>query len=139
MENLLRFGVSIPRELVKAFDARIRSKGYRTRSEAIRDIMRDYLVEGQWESGQGEVVGTVTIVYDHHTRELGSVLTGLQHESHDAILCSTHVHLDQHNCLEVIVVKGTSEEIRSIADRLISTRGVKHGKLVCTTGGKELE
>jgi len=138
MDKVLRFGVSIPQELVKAFDARIRSKGYANRSEAIRDIMRDYLVEGEWESGQGEVVGTVTIVYDHHVRELTNVLTNLQHGFHDAILCTTHVHLDEHNCLEVVVVKGTSEQVRAIADRLISTKGVKHGKLVCTTSGERL-
>jgi len=138
MDKVLRFGVSIPQELVKAFDARIRSKGYSNRSEAIRDIMRDYLVEGEWESGQGEVVGTVTIVYDHHVRELSNVLTNLQHGFHDAILCTTHIHLDEHNCLEVVVVKGTSEQVRAIADRLISTRGVKHGKLVCTTSGERL-
>jgi len=136
MDKVLRFGVSIPKELVRAFDARIRGKGYSNRSEAIRDIMRDYLVEGEWESGQGEVVGTVTIVYDHHVRELSNVLTNLQHGFHDAILCTTHVHLDEHNCLEVVVVKGTSEQVRAIADRLISTRGVKHGKLVCTTSGE---
>ena len=138
MDKVLRFGVSIPQELVKAFDARIRSKGYSNRSEAIRDIMRDYLVEGDWESGQGEVVGTVTIVYDHHVRELSNVLTNLQHGFHDAILCTTHIHLDEHNCLEVVVVKGTSEQVRAIADRLISTKGVKHGKLVCTTSGERL-
>ena len=138
MDKVLRFGVSIPQELVNAFDARIRSKGYSNRSEAIRDIMRDYLVEGEWESGQGEVVGTVTIVYDHHVRELSNVLTNLQHGFHDAILCTTHVHLDEHNCLEVVVVKGTGEQVRAIADRLISTRGVKHGKLVCTTSGERL-
>jgi CopG family nickel-responsive transcriptional regulator len=138
MTDLTRFGVSIPLDLVEAFDASIESKGYRTRSEAIRDIMRDYLVEREWESQRGEVVGTVTIVYNHHTRELANLLTGLQHESHGDILCSTHVHLDEGNCLEVIVVKGMSEDVRAIADRLISTKGVKHGKLVCTTTGERL-
>jgi len=133
-----RFGVSIPRDLVKAFDARIRGKGYRTRSEAIRDIMRDYLVGGEWEAERGQVVGTVTIVYDHQTRELTQVLTELQHQYHDAITCATHVHLGKHNCLEVIVVKGRSAQVRAIADRLISTKGVKHGKLVCTTTGDSL-
>ena len=139
MNELTRFGVSIPADLVNSFDESIRRKGYRTRSEAIRDMMRDYLVEGEWESEQDEVVGTITIVYDHHTRELSNALTGMQHESHDAILCTTHVHLDHHNCLEVIVVKGTAEQVRAIADRLISTRGVKHGKLVCTTTGEALK
>jgi len=138
MAGVSRFGVSIPRELVRAFDTRIRRKGYRTRSEAIRDIMRDYLVSGEWERGRGQVVGTVTIVYDHATRELSRALTDLQHRFHGAIACTTHVHLDEHNCLEVIVVKGRADQVRAIADRLISTRGVKHGKLVCTTTGGKL-
>lgn len=139
MDNLVRFGVSIPQELVRSFDESIQSKGYPNRSEAIRDIMRDYLVEREWETGGGEVIGTVTIVYDHHVRELSNMLTNLQHESHEAVLCSTHVHLDHHNCLEVIAVKGTVEQVRTIANRLISVRGVKHGKLVCTTGGGHLK
>jgi CopG family nickel-responsive transcriptional regulator len=139
MDKVVRFGVSIPQELVRKFDESVRSKGYSNRSEAIRDMMRDYLVEREWETGEGDVVGTVTIVYDHHVRELSNVLTNLQHESHDAVLCSTHVHLDHHNCLEVIVVKGTAEQVRMMADRLISTRGVKHGKLVCTTSGGQLK
>ena len=96
-------------------------------------------VESEWASGnQGSVVGTVTIVYDHEVRELSNTLTGLQHEFHDAIVCTTHIHLDEHNCLEVIVVKGSSDQVTAIADRLISTRGVKHGKLVCTTTGRSL-
>jgi CopG family nickel-responsive transcriptional regulator len=138
MSKLVRFGVSIPEDLVRAFDERIAGKGYPTRSEAIRDMMRDYLVEGEWENETGDVVGTVTIVYDHHTRELSNVLTGVQHEAHSTILCSTHVHLDHHNCLEVIVLKGSAADVRAVADRLISTKGVKHGKLVCTTTGSGL-
>jgi len=128
----------MPQELLDAFDERIRAKGYRTRSEAIRDVVRDYLVEAQWEGTGGEVVGTVTIVYDHETRELTHALTELQHQYHDAIVCSTHTHLDEHNCLEVVVVRGPSEQVQAIADGLISTRGVKHGKLVCTTSGTGL-
>ncbi|MDI6828710.1 MAG: nickel-responsive transcriptional regulator NikR [Armatimonadota bacterium] len=138
MRKVVRFGVSMPEELLESFDKRIQSKQYRTRSEAIRDIVRDYLVEGEWEHEEGQVVGTVTIVYDHETRELSNVLTGLQHRFHDAICCTTHVHLDEHNCLEVIVVKGSAKQVRTIADKLISTRGVKHGKLVCTTTGNSL-
>ncbi len=134
MRKVARLGISIPQELGEAFDRVTRGKGYRTRSEAVRDVMRDYLVAQEWESMRGQVVGTVTIVYDHETRELTHVLTELQHQFHDAIVCTTHVHLDEHNCLEVIVVKGRSDQVRAIADRLISTRGVKHGKLVCTTG-----
>lgn len=139
MDKVIRFGVSIPAELVHSFDSAIRLKGYANRSEAIRDMMRDYLVESEWESGDGEVVGTVTLVYDHHVRELSNVLTNLQHAFHNQILCSTHVHLDEHNCLEVVVVKGTSGQVQTIADRLISTKGVKHGKLVCTTTGERLK
>jgi len=135
---VVRFGVSIPQQLVEAFDKRIRAKGYRTRSEAIRDVMRDYLVEGEWERHSGPVVGTITVVYDHATRELTHALTDLQHQFHSAVCSSTHVHLDEHNCLEVIIVKGTSREVQAVADRLISTRGVKHGKLVCTTTGMGL-
>lgn len=139
MSKVVRFGVSLPSELIEQFDRHIENKGYRTRSEAIRDIMRERLVEEEWESIAGEVVGTVTIVYDHHTRELSSLLTDLQHEHHAEIVCSTHIHLDAHNCLEVVIVKGGAKQVRRIADRLVSTRGVKHGKLVCTTTGQNLK
>jgi CopG family transcriptional regulator, nickel-responsive regulator len=138
MDKVTRFGVSIPAELIDSFDQHIRRKGYSNRSEAIRDMMRDYLVEKEWENNADEVVGTVTIVYDHHTRELSNMLNTLQHGHHDEIICTTHVHMDHDNCLEVIVVKGTGETVRTIADQLISTRGVKHGKLVCTTTGEAL-
>jgi CopG family nickel-responsive transcriptional regulator len=139
MAKVTRFGVSLPEELVSSFDREIKKKGYSARSEAIRDIMRDYLVESEWEAEAGPVVGTVTIVYNHHTRELSNALTELQHEFHDMIICATHVHLDAHNCLEVIVVKGSSKNVRAVADHLISTKGVKHGKLVCTTTGESLK
>ncbi len=133
-----RFGVSIPNKLAKVFDERIRAKGYRARSEAIRDIIRDYLVEEEWERGEGPVVATITVVYSHDTRELSHVLTEIQHEFRGWVICSTHVHLDEHNCLEVVVVKGAASQVQGIANRLISTRGVKHGKLVCTTTGSGL-
>jgi len=138
MGHVARIGVSIPQELVEAFDAYVRRRGYRTRSEAIRDIMRDYLVSEAWTSDGGEVVGIATIVYDHDHRELTHVLTDLQHGFQGAVVCSTHVHLDRHNCLEVIVLRGKADHVRRIADSLISTRGVKHGKLVCTTTGVSL-
>ena len=139
MPDLTRFGVSLPTQLINAFDECIEKRGYRKRSEAIRDMMRDYLVEREWEDGTGEVVGTITIVYDHHTRELSNTLNELQHNRHDDIVCSTHIHMDEHNCLEVIIVKGTSQDVMSMADRLISIHGVIHGKLVCTTTGRELK
>lgn len=138
MSVLTRFGVSIDSRLIKKFDALIGQKGYATRSEAIRDMIRDSLVEQEWETGGLETVGTITIVYNHHTRELDHVLTDMQHRSFGQIISTLHVHLDAHNCLEVLIVKGRSDEIKKIADRLIGTKGVKHGKLTMTTTGKEL-
>lgn len=138
MSSITRFGVSIESQLIKKFDALLARKGYATRSEAIRDMIRDTLVEQEWESGRHETVGTITIVYNHHTRELEHALTDMQHKSFHHIVSTLHVHLDAHNCLEVLVVKGRSHDIQSIADRLIGTKGVKHGKLTMTTTGKEL-
>jgi len=138
VSSIMRFGVSIDGSLMKEFDALISRKGYATRSEAIRDMIRDTLVEQEWEAGKQETVGTITIVYNHHTRELEHALTDMQHKSFHQIISALHVHLDAHNCLEVLVVKGKSFEIKRIADRLIGTRGVKHGKLTMTTTGKKL-
>ncbi len=138
MSDIIRFGVSIDSQLIKKFDALINRKGYATRSEAIRDMIRDTLVEDEWEAGAQETVGTITIVYNHHTRELEHALTDMQHKSFHQIISTLHVHLDAHNCLEVLVVKGKGQEIKKIADRLIGTRGVKHGKLTMTTTGKDL-
>ncbi len=138
MSDIMRFGVSIDGQLIKKFDSLIGRKGYATRSEAIRDMIRDSLVEREWEFEERETVGTITLVYNHHTRELEHALTDMQHKSFHQIISTLHVHLDAHNCLEVLVVKGSSREIKNIADRLIGTRGVKHGKLTMTTTGKEL-
>ena len=138
MSGVTRFGVSIDSKLIRKFDALIEQKVYTARSEALRDLIRDRLVEEEWESGDNETVGTITIVYNHHTRELDHALTDLQHRSFHQIISALHVHLDAHNCLEVLVVKGKSSDIKKIADHLIGTRGVKHGKLTMTTTGKEL-
>ncbi len=138
MSGITRFGVSIDSRLIKKFDSLIVRKGYATRSEAIRDMIRDTLVAEEWKAGDHETVGTITLVYNHHTRELEHALTDMQHRSFHHVISALHVHLDAHNCLEVLVVKGRSGEIRSIADRLIGARGVKHGKLTMTTTGKEL-
>jgi len=138
MKDLTRFGVSLPSELISAFDESIKRRGYANRSEAIRDMMRDRLVEEEWESYDGDVVATVTIVYDHETRELSSALNHIQHHFHSTVICTTHVHMDEHNCLEVVVLKGRADAVRKIADRLISTKGVKHGRLVCSTTGERL-
>ncbi len=138
MAGITRFGVSIDSQLIRKFDSLIGRKGYATRSEAIRDMIRDTLVAEEWEAGDHETVGTITLVYNHHTRELDHALTDIQHQSFHRIISALHVHLDAHNCLEVLVVKGRSRDIKTIADRLIGTRGVKHGKLTMTTTGKEL-
>lgn len=138
MSDLTRFGISIDDQLLRRFDELITGKGYVNRSEAIRDLIRNALVENQWAGGDEETVGTVTLVYDHHTRDLADKLTEQQHARHDAIISALHVHLDAHNCLEVVVVKGRAKEVRRLADELIGTKGVKHGKLVTSTTGREL-
>ncbi|MBA3061205.1 MAG: nickel-responsive transcriptional regulator NikR [Nitrospirota bacterium] len=136
---IIRFGISIENPLLERFDSLIKKKGYASRSEAVRDLIRDSLVMKEWESATTETVGTITIVYSHDTRELADTLTDLQHRYLDSIVSSMHIHLDAHNCLEVIVVKGKAKDIKAIADRLIGTKGVKHGKLSVTTTGKHLK
>jgi len=135
----IRFGVSLDKILLDRFDGLIGKKGYANRSEAIRDLIRDSLVTEEWESSAAETVGTITIVYSHETRELTDTLTDLQHRYHSSIISAMHIHLDEHNCLEVIVVKGRPKDIKTIADRLIGTKGVKHGKLTVTTTGRRLK
>lgn len=134
----IRFGMSIDERLLKRFDSLIEEKGYVNRSEAIRDLIRNTLVEEQWERGDEEAFGTITLVYDHHTRELSDKLIDHQHAHTKHIISALHVHIDDHHCLEVVVVKGTPATIRKISDELIGTKGVKHGKLVTTTSGKDL-
>ena len=135
MGELSRICVAIDSDLLDKFDRLIGQRGYTNRSEAFRDLIRDELVEQTWESPESQVVGTVTLVYDHHVRLLNEKLTSLQHEYHHAILSTLHVHLDHDNCLEVLVVRGKSAEVRRVADALISTKGVKHGRLTITTAG----
>jgi CopG family nickel-responsive transcriptional regulator len=137
--SVTRFGISLESPLLKGFDSLIKKKGYASRSEAIRDLIRDSLVTEEWESYTTETVGTITLVYSHDTRELTDNLTDLQHQYHQSIMSAMHIHLDGHNCLEVIVVKGRAKDIKTIADRLIGTKGVKHGKLTVTTTGKRLK
>jgi len=136
--RLVRFGVSMDENLLRRFDTLISRKGYANRSEAMRDLIREHLVEEEWREKGREMIGTITIVYNHHTRGLSDSLTDLQHHFHDLVISTMHLHLDEDNCLEVLVVKGKVDKIKSIADKLISTRGVKHGKLTMTTTGKEL-
>jgi CopG family nickel-responsive transcriptional regulator len=138
MAKIVRFGVSLADELLAAFDTLISGKGYASRSEAIRDLIRDYLAEEAWSAGKGQAVGTVTLVYDHHTTDLQEKLTAIQHDEADVVVSTLHVHLDHHHCLEVLVVRGRADNIRSLADRLIGARGVKHGKLTLVAAGEEL-
>ena len=139
MSGLSRIGVAIDTDLLDKFDQLIAQRGYTNRSEAFRDLIRDELVEKTWESPDSHVVGTVTLVYDHHVRMLNEKLTDIQHDYHHSILSTLHVHLDHDNCLEVLVVRGTSADVRQVADALISTKGVKHGRLTITTSGAELK
>jgi CopG family transcriptional regulator, nickel-responsive regulator len=136
MANVVRFGVSIEEALLERFDALIAEKAYVNRSEALRDLIRASLVEEQWETGEGEVVGTVTLVYDHHASDLAERLTESQHGHHEEVVSTLHVHLDAHHCLEVVVLRGAAAELKHIADGLIGTKGVKHGKFVATTTGE---
>jgi len=138
MSDLSRIGVAIDASLLSKFDELISERGYTNRSEAFRDLIRDELVRRDWEEPDLPVVGTVTLVYDHHVRQLSERLTGFQHDHHHNILSTLHVHLDHDNCLEVLVVKGKAGAVRKIADALISTKGVKHGRLTLTTTGAGL-
>lgn len=135
---LQRFGISIENNLLNKFDDLIKRKGYTNRSEAIRDLIRDCLVEEEWKNEDGQAVGTITLIYSHHVREMSDKLNDLQHQFHEQIISVLHVHLDAHNCLEVLVVKGSKADVQMIAGRLGSIKGVKHCKLVTTTTGKDL-
>jgi len=138
LNTLIRFGVSADARLLEKFDEMLTEKSYANRSEAIRDLIRDQLVEHAWTTSTEEVIGTLTLVYNHDSRELTERLTKLQHHHHSAIISSQHVHLDEHNCLEVLVLKGKGSRIKGLADKLIGAKGVKHGKLTMSTTGKEL-
>ena len=139
MGKLARFGVAMDEDLLMRFDGLVARRGVAAnRSEAVRDLVRDALVDAECEDSSGEIVGTVTMVFDHRASDLSDKLDALQHAHFDQIVSSMHVHLDAHNCLEVIVVRGTSGNVRAIADGLIGTKGVKHGKLVTTTSGRHL-
>ncbi len=137
MKRLTRFSVSIESDLLKRFLGLARKHNWENRSEALRQLMREALVREEWR-GDEEIVGTVTIVYDHHKRELSDRLTSIQHDHHDAVLAATHIHLDHDNCLEMIAVRGRASTVQKIADALIGTRGVKHGELTATTTGAKL-
>lgn len=135
--KLVRFGVSIPQHLSERFDRLIKAKEYSNRSEAIRDLIRKTLVEEEIELNE-EVIGVLHLLFDHHKREITDNLTDIQHDHHKLIISSTHVHLDHDNCLEVILMRGKAKNIRKLSDLMIATKGVKHGQLYLTSGGKNL-
>jgi len=137
MGDITRFGISIDSDLLESFDRLIAQKGYQNRSEAIRDLIRNALVEEKTTSGQEEMVGTLTMVYNHHVRDLADKLTEQQHQHHQQVVSALHVHLDAHNCLEVLVLKGSSAEINRIANELLGVKGVKHGRLFLTSATPE--
>ncbi len=138
MSDLTRTGIAIDSDLLARFDRFIAKQGYANRSEAFRDLIRDRLVADVVQDPDALVVGTITLVYDHHSRLLPEKLTNLQHDHHHLIISTSHVHLDHDACLEVIVVKGLSRKIQKLADLLIGTKGVQHGRLVMTSPKAQL-
>ncbi|HID20240.1 MAG TPA: nickel-responsive transcriptional regulator NikR [Methanophagales archaeon] len=134
--GLTRIGVSLPSNLLNKFDKIIRGRGYSSRSEGIRDAIRGYIIEYEWmERESGEEIGTITYIYDHSQRGLGDELTNVQHQFLGMIRTSTHIHLDEENCFEIVVMKGDAKKIKSLAEDIMSLRGVKHVKLTTTHGG----
>ncbi|MBI4490506.1 MAG: nickel-responsive transcriptional regulator NikR [Deltaproteobacteria bacterium] len=133
MPRVSRFGVSLEEDLLRSFDRSIAELGYANRSEAIRDLIRDHLIQKKVSKGEGEIVGVVSLVYDHRTHRLGDILADMQHKAKIAINASLHIHLDENNCLEVIVVRGAAEKVHEVAGKLIATKGVENGKLITTT------
>jgi CopG family nickel-responsive transcriptional regulator len=133
-----RFSVSLPAQLVADFDALLAKKGQTNRSLAIGEILRGWIVEQRRENPEQEIAGAITLVYDHHKRNLQDQLTEIQHDHHHLILATMHVHLDHHNCLEIIAVRGKAGEVQEIADALIGAKGVKHGRLMITSTGEDL-
>ncbi len=131
MEELQRFGISMPTQLLNEFDTFIRKQGYTNRSQAVRDLIRREIVDQTWEQSTGQVTGILTLVYDHHSNLPGAI-TGVQHTHHELIVCTVHVHLDEHRCMEVIVLRGTACNVKEIADNLISLKGVEYGRLTAT-------
>jgi len=132
-EKLVRLSITIPEELLEYIDTNVVKKGYPSRSEFIRDLIREVIVNERWSDEQNEVVGVLTVIYDHHQRELTQKMIDLQHSRYINIMCTTHVHLDHHNCLETIIIKGKPSEIESISVKIAGLKGVKFAKLTKTS------
>jgi CopG family nickel-responsive transcriptional regulator len=138
MSELIRFGVSLPRDLLENFDRRIREKKYTNRSEALRDLIREDLVRREWQANKA-IAGAVILIYDHHKRELLDKIVDIQHDFQSIIISTQHVHLDHHNCLEIIALRGTSVQARRLTDMLRALKGIKHATLSMSTTGKEID
>ncbi len=135
MSKISRFGVSLEDDLLRSFDRSIVEMGYANRSEAIRDLIRDHLIQKKVNRGEGDIVGVVSLVYDHRTHRLGDLLADMQHKAQVTVNASLHIHLDEHNCLEVIVIRGGAQKVHEVAGKLIATKGVENGKLITTAAG----
>jgi len=134
---LIRFGVSIEKDLLGKFDCFIKDKKYTNRSEAFRDLIRQELVQKQWK-GNHEIAGAITLIYNHHKRELVNKLMDIQHDFGTVIISAQHIHLDHDNCLEIIAIKGSPKDAQKLSNSLKSVKGVKHGTLSMSTTGKDI-
>lgn len=137
MSELVRFGVSLEKPLLERFDALIRNRQYTNRSEALRDLIRRELVRKEWREG-GEVAGAITLIYDHHTRDLMAKVTDTQHDFQKVIISTQHIHLDHRNCLEIIAARGKADDVQRLADALTSIKGVRHETLSMSSTGREI-
>jgi len=138
MAGLFRFGISLPKDLLDKFDKLIKEKNYPNRSEAFRDLIRQELVKKEWQVS-GAIAGAITLIYNHHKRELVNKLTDIQHGHQKVIISTQHIHLDHDNCLEIIAIKGYPQEAQKLADTLKSVKGVKHGTLTMSSTGEGLD
>lgn len=134
---LKRFSISLEENLLTTFDKYIQAQSYNNRSEAIRDLIRKSFIKKEWEADK-KVMGVISLVFDHHQHQLQEKVTDVQHGYHHLIVSTTHVHMDHHNCLEVIIVKGKAKEVKELSDRLISLRGIRDGNLAMSSTGKAL-
>lgn len=134
---LKRFTISLDEKLLERFDTVIKEQKYVNRSEAIRDLIRSSFVEEEWQADK-DVIGVISMVYDHHQPKLQEKVTEIQHDYHHQIVSATHIHMDHHNCLEVVIVKGKAGSVNELADRLRSLRGVRNCKMAMSTTGKDL-
>jgi len=137
MPKVVRFGISLESDLLSKFDQRRKVKKYSNRSEAIRDLIREDLVKAEWQENK-EIAGAITLIYDHHKRELVNKLMDIQHDFGNIIISSQHIHLDHNNCLEIIAIQGAPQKAQELADSLKSVKGVKHGTLSMSTTGKDI-